>query len=45
MRSVKATGGLTRGSGMTESQRARWLLSMPAHCAEVISAMQELTDK
>ena len=43
MRSMKATGGLTRGRGMTESQRTRWLLSMPA-CAEVNSAIQELTD-
>ena len=43
MRSMKATGGLTRGRGMTESRRTRWLLSMPA-CAKVNSAMQELTD-
>ena len=43
MRSMTATGGLTRGRGMTESQRTRWLLSMPA-CAEVNSAIQELTD-
>ena len=43
MISMKATGGLTRSRGMTESQRTRWLLSMPA-CAEVNSAMQELTE-
>ena len=43
MRSMKTTGGLTRGRGMNESQRTQWLLSMPA-CAEMNSAMQELTD-
>ena len=43
MRSMKTTGRLTRGRGKTESQRTRWLLSMPA-CAEVNSALQELTD-
>ncbi|KAK3728716.1 hypothetical protein QZH41_001096 [Actinostola sp. cb2023] len=42
MRSLKTTGGLTRGSGMTERQRLTWLLSMPA-CAETNCAMQELT--
>ena len=40
---MKATAGLTRGRGMTESQRTRWLLSMPP-CAEVNSVVQELTD-
>ena len=34
MRSMKTSGGLTRGRGMTEQQRVIWLLSMPA-CAEV----------
>lgn len=43
MRSVKTTGGLTRGRGMTENQRLVWLLSMPA-CAEVNNSMQELTE-
>ena len=42
MRSVKSVGGLTRGRGMTESQRAQWLLSMPA-CVEINNAMQEFT--
>jgi hypothetical protein len=42
LRSMKTSGGLTRGRGMTETQRLVWLLSMPA-CAEVNSAMQELT--
>ena len=41
MRSMKTSGGLTRGRGMTEQQRLLWLLSMPA-CAEVNQAMQEL---
>lgn len=44
MRSVKTTGGLTRGRGMTEIQRLTWVMSMPA-CAAVNNAMQELTDK
>ena len=42
MRSVNTIGGITRGRGMDESQRASWLLSMPA-CAE-INAMQNLTE-
>ena len=42
MRSVKSTGGMTRGRGMSELQRTLWLLSMPA-CAEVNTAMQHLT--
>ena len=42
MRSVKSVGGLTRGRGMTEIQRAQWLLSMPA-CVEINNAMQEFT--
>lgn len=42
MRSLKSTGGLTRGSGMTESQRLVWLLSTPA-CAQINCAMQDLT--
>ena len=42
MRSVKTTGGLTRGKGMTEIQRLVWLLSMPS-CAEINIAMQSLT--
>ena len=33
MRSLKTSGGLTRGRGFTEQQRLIWLLSMPA-CAE-----------
>lgn len=42
MRSVKTSGGLTRGKGMSEIQRAVWVLSMPAR-AEVNYAMQDLT--
>ena len=34
MRSLKTSGGLTRGRGMTENQHLLWLLSEPA-CAEV----------
>lgn len=42
MRSLKTSGGLTRGRGMTERQRVIWLLSMLA-CAEMNRAMLELT--
>ena len=42
MRSMKTTGGLTRGRGISEKQRLVWLLSMPT-CAEVNHAMQEFT--
>ena len=42
MRSLKTSGGLTRGRGMSEPQRAIWTLSMPA-CASINSSMQELT--
>ena len=42
MRSLKTSGGLTRGREMTERQRVIWLLSMPA-CAEMNRAMLELT--
>ena len=44
MRSVQSPGGLTHGRGMAESQRAQWLLSMPA-CASISSAMQEFTSR
>ncbi|PIK43835.1 hypothetical protein BSL78_19308 [Apostichopus japonicus] len=42
MRTIKTTGGLTRGRGMEEKQRTRWLLAMPA-CADINESMQELT--
>ncbi|KAG1687728.1 hypothetical protein GQR58_008303 [Nymphon striatum] len=42
MRSMKTSGGLTRGRGMTEVQRVVWLLSHPL-CSEVNNAMQQLT--
>ena len=42
MRSIKTTGGLTRGRGMTETQRLVWLLSAKA-CSEINLAMQNLT--
>ena len=44
MRNVKSSGGLTHGRGMAESQRAQWLLSMPA-CASISSAMQEFANR
>ena len=42
MRSLKTTGGPTRGHGMSEDHRTTWLLSMPA-CAGINSAMQDFT--
>ncbi|KAK6176044.1 hypothetical protein SNE40_014405 [Patella caerulea] len=42
MRSVKSTGGLTRGRGMGEAQRTQWLLAMPT-CAEYNNVMQYVT--
>ena len=42
MRSMKTCGGLTRGRGMTETQRLVWLIAHPV-CAEVNNAMQQLT--
>lgn len=42
MRSLKTTGGLTHGRGMTEKQRTIWLLSMPT-CVDVNNAMQSVT--
>ena len=42
MRSLKTSGGLTRGRGMLEQQRAILTLSMPA-CASLNSSIQELT--
>jgi len=43
MRSLKSTGGLTRGSGMTEDMRNLWTLSAPL-TSEYNSAMQDFTD-
>lgn len=42
MRSLKTSGGLTRGRGMTETQRLVWVMSSPV-CAEVNNALQEFT--
>nr|XP_054767556.1 uncharacterized protein LOC129274841 [Lytechinus pictus] len=42
MRSLKTSGGLTRGTGFSETQRNVWLLSMPS-CAEMNDAMQNFT--
>ena len=44
MRSLKTTRGLTRGRGMGDKQRNRWLLAMPA-CGEVNNMIQKLTNK
>ena len=41
MRSLKTSGDLMRGRGMTKRQRVIWLLSMPT-CAEMNRAMLEL---
>ena len=42
MRSMKTSGGLGRGRGMTEQQRTIWTLAMPK-CAEINHTMQELS--
>lgn len=41
-RSLKTSGGLTHGSGMTQHVRNVWLASRP-DCGEINSLMQELT--
>ena len=43
MRSLKSTGGLTRGSGMTEHQRGHWTMCAPISAAYNY-AMQDFTD-
>ena len=40
MRSLKISGGLTRGRGMTEAQRTEWLFSMPA-LADISQVMDD----
>jgi len=42
MRSLKTIGGLTRETGISETQRLVWLLSMPM-CAKISCAMQALS--
>ena len=42
IRGLKTSGGLTRGSRMSEYQRNIWVMSRPA-CAQVNNAMQTLT--
>ena len=42
MRSLKSTGDVTRGRGMSETQMALWLMSLPA-IAEMNNAMQQFT--
>ena len=41
MRSVKTTGGMTRGKGLSDSRRSQWFLSLPA-CVEINNAMQSI---
>ncbi|KAG7168439.1 hypothetical protein Hamer_G002487 [Homarus americanus] len=43
MRSLKSSGGLTHGSGMTEEMRALWTMSIPI-TSEYNNAMQEFND-
>lgn len=43
MRSLKSSGGLTHGSGMTEEMRALWTMSTPI-TSEYNNAMQEFND-
>ena len=43
MRSLKNSGGLTHGSGMTEEMRALWTMSTPI-TSEYNNAMQEFND-
>lgn len=42
MRSLKTAGGLTRGTGMTETQRSLWVLARPT-CSAVNLLMEDLT--
>lgn len=43
MRSLKISGGLTRGRGMDDAKRSLWLYSLPAR-AEMNNAIQSLTN-
>lgn len=43
MRSLKTSGGTTRGRGMDEAKLSLWLLSLPAR-AEINNAIQDLTN-
>ena len=43
MRSLKSSGGLTHGSGITEEMRALWTMSTPI-ASEYNNAMQEFND-
>ena len=42
MRGFKTSGGLTRGEGMTESERSIWILSRPT-CLTINIQMHHLT--
>lgn len=43
MRSLKVSGGLTRGRGMDDNKRSLWLYSLPAR-VELNNAIQDLTN-
>ena len=43
MRSLKSSGGLTRGRGFGDVQRTSWLLAIPA-CGEVSASMKKITN-
>lgn len=47
MKSIKSSGGLTHGRGMDETQRTRWLQSMPffAQISEEMKCVQEKSGK
>ena len=42
MKSVKTTGGLTRGKGLSEAQHLVWLMSRPS-CLEINNTMQKFS--
>src|SRR6218665_2401327 len=44
MRSLKTCGGLTRGSGLSDEQRALWTMPSPIS-AQYNAAMQEFTNR
>nr|CAI5830022.1 unnamed protein product [Callosobruchus analis] len=43
MRSMKSTGGLTRGRGITDSVLSKWILGMPV-MQQVTGAIEEFVD-
>ena len=45
MRSLKTSGGLTRGRGFGEVQRLTWLLGMPARAMLELSGVHHVTSE